>query len=69
MRGDVPEPERVPSAVRSALPGTAPTQAFQSPGRGKKVRGSAARRVEATVVSYGVVIATAVALGVYFAQR
>jgi predicted component of type VI protein secretion system len=69
MRGDVPEPERVPSAVRAALPAAAPSQPFRPPGRQPKVRGSAARRVEATVVSYGVVIATAVALGVYFAQR
>lgn len=69
MRGDVPEPERAPTTIRRALPATPPTQSFQPPGRARRVRGSAARRVEATVVSYGVVIATAVALGVYFAQR
>ena len=69
MRGDVPMPTRVPSAILpaiSAVPADAP---FQPPGRGKRVRGSAARRIEMTAYSYGVVVATAVALGIYFAQR
>jgi predicted component of type VI protein secretion system len=68
MRGDVPQPERVLSAVRPAIPATAPPQAFQPVSR-KRIRGSAARRVEATAVSYATVAATAVALAIYFAQR
>jgi predicted component of type VI protein secretion system len=69
MRGDVPMPTRVPSAIRPAIPATVPDQAFQPPAHGRRIRGSAARRVEATVVAYGIVGATAAALIVYFAQR
>jgi predicted component of type VI protein secretion system len=69
MRGDVPPPSRVPSGIRAAIPATVPDQAFQPPGHQRRIRGSAARRVEATLVSYGVVVATAVALIVYFSQR
>jgi hypothetical protein len=69
MRGDVPEPTRVPSAIRPALPALSTDQPFQPPGRQRRIRGSAARRVEATIVSYGVVVATAAGLAVYFAQR
>ena len=59
----------MPSVVRRAPPLEAvgpPT--FTAVSR-RKLRGSAARRVEATVVSYGVVLATAVALIVYFSTR
>ena len=69
-RGDVPPPDVAPSAVRRVLPAdpsALPPQFRASPGR--RVRGSAARRVEATLVSYAVVLATAAALAVYFAQR
>ena len=69
-RGDVPPPDVAPSAVRRVLPAdptALPPQFRASPG--KRVRGSAARRVEATVVSYAVVIATAAAVAVYLAQR
>lgn len=67
----VPAAEVPPSAIRRALPfdpaaGQAP--AFGPP-TAFKVRGSAARRIEATVVCYAVLIATAVALFLYFVQR
>jgi len=68
-RGDVPPP--VPSAIRRAEPLPHPVQA---PGFGvgapaSRVRGSAARRAEATVVSYAVVLLTAIAVIAYFAAR
>ena len=69
MRGDVPMPTRVPSAIRPAIPATVPDQAFAPPGHRKRIRGSAARRVEATVICYAIVIADAAALAVYFATR
>ena len=69
MHGDVPMPTRVPSAIRPALSQVAPEAPFQPPARGKRVRGSAARRIEMTTYSYIVVIAVAVALAIYFAQR
>lgn len=68
-RGDVPAPNFAPSAIRRVLPAAVPAQAPQftaAPGSG---RGSAARRLEATVVSYAVVIATAVAVIAYLAGR
>ena len=69
MHGDVPMPTRVPSAIRPALSAVPADAPFQPPGRGKRVRGSAARRIEMTTYSYIVVIAVAVALAIYFAQR
>ncbi|MGH3993876.1 MAG: hypothetical protein ACRDSN_15625, partial [Pseudonocardiaceae bacterium] len=68
--GDVPKPDFAPSQVSRAVPARSqsgsPPPFSPSGGRFKR---SAARRVEATVVSYGVVIATAVAIAAYFAQR
>ena len=67
-RGDVPAPEAVPSVIRRAPPLEAigpPT--FAAPGR--RIRGSAARRVGATVVCYAVVLVTAVLVVLYFATR
>ncbi len=69
--GDVPAPpEVIPSAVRRiprAEPEAPPAFGEVKPPR--RVRGSAARRAEATLVSYAVVIATAVAIVLYFANR
>jgi predicted component of type VI protein secretion system len=68
-RGDVPAPPEVtPSAIRRVLPPPPPGEApsFQPmPSRG--ARGSAATRVEATIVCFAIVAATAVALVLYFA--
>jgi predicted component of type VI protein secretion system len=66
-RGDVEKPPDVaPSAIRRVLPppaeGKAP--AFQAPA--SRPRGSAATRVEATVVCLLIVAATAAALVIYF---
>ena len=68
-RGDVPAPEVVPSVVRRAPPlDAAAPPAFTKAGP-RKIRGSAARRVEATIVAYAVVIVTAVAVIAYLAAR
>jgi hypothetical protein len=40
-----------------------------SPPVPRTIRGSAARRLEATLMAYGVVILTAIAVTVYFIQR
>jgi predicted component of type VI protein secretion system len=71
-RGDVPAPpEVVPSAVRRVVvpptPGNAP--AFTPPAQRKVRGGSAATRVEATVVCLLVALATAVAIAIYFASQ
>ena len=74
QRGDVPAPPEVaPSAIRRVLPpptgGQAP--AFSPPG-GRNIttrRGSAATRVEATIVCLLIVIAVAVAISLYFASQ
>jgi predicted component of type VI protein secretion system len=64
---------RVEPRVEAAVPPNVPAQAGGgapfTDRRQRRGRGSAARMVEATVVSYAVVLATAVALVVYFAQR
>jgi hypothetical protein len=67
-RGDVPPPPEVaPSAIRRVLPPPPPGQApsFQ-PMPSPRVRGSAATRVEATLVCFAIVVATAIALILYF---
>jgi predicted component of type VI protein secretion system len=69
-RGDVEAPPEVaPSAIRRVLPPTAPgnVPAFTPPGQRK--RGSAATRVEATVVCLLFAIAVAVAVAIYFASQ
>ncbi len=66
-RGDVPKPDFSPSKVARVVAAPGGTPDF-SPSGGRFKR-SAARRLEATVISYGVVIATAAAIAVYFAQR
>ena len=74
QRGDVPAPPEVaPSAIRRVLP--APTSgqapAFSPPGARNITtrRGSAATRVEATIVCLLIVIAVAVAISLYFASQ
>lgn len=70
-RGDVPAPPPASaSRVHHAFTGApaAPQQAFRVE-EPRTRRGSAATRVEATVVSYGVVIATAVAVTLYLIER
>ena len=69
-RGDVPAPtpEPVPSAIRPMVPATGTPAPFQVATAGTR-RGSAARRVEATIIAYAIVLATAVAVIVYLAQR
>ena len=59
----------VPAPVPAAAPppAPAPPPAFAAPEQ--PFKRSAARRMEATVVSYAVVFSTAVAVAVYFAQR
>jgi hypothetical protein len=74
QRGDVPAPPEVaPSAIRRVLPppGPAGAPAFSPPGSRKitSKTGSAATRVEATIVCLVIVIAAAVALIVYFASQ
>jgi predicted component of type VI protein secretion system len=69
-RGDVPAPpEVVPSAIRRVVvpptPGNAP--AFLPPAQRR--RGSAATRVEATVVCLAIALAVAVAIAIYFASQ
>jgi hypothetical protein len=69
-RGDVPAPaERVPSAIRRVLPPPGAGQAPQfSPASGRSGGGgSAATRVEATIVCMVTIAAVAIALVVYFA--
>jgi predicted component of type VI protein secretion system len=73
-RGDVPAPPEVaPSAIRRVLPTPAAGQApaFTPPGQRRisSKSGSAATRVEATVVCLLFALAVAVALVVYFATR
>jgi predicted component of type VI protein secretion system len=70
QRGDVPAPpEVVPSAVRRVVvpptPGNAPAFAPPAPRKG----GSAATRVEATVVCLLFALAVAVAIAIYFASQ
>jgi hypothetical protein len=68
-RGDVPPPPEVaPSAIRRVLPPPPPGDApsFQ-PMPSRRLRGSAATRVEATIVCFAIVAATAIALILYFA--
>jgi FHA domain len=69
-RGDVPAPapEPVPSAIRPIIPQAGTPAPFQAATGGTR-RGSAARRVEATVIAYAIVLATAAAVIVYLAQR
>jgi hypothetical protein len=67
-RGDVEKPPEVaPSAIRRVLPPPAPGQAPQFSPPGARSGGSAATRVEATIVCMVVIAAVAVALIVYFA--
>jgi FHA domain-containing protein len=67
-RGDVERPPEVaPSAIRRVLPPPAPGQAPQFSAPGARPGGSAATRVEATVVCMALIAAVAVALIVYFA--
>ncbi len=70
-RGDVPAPPPASaSRVHQAFTGTpvAAPHTFQAQEPGRR-RGSAATRVEATVISYGVVIATAIAVVLYLIER
>ena len=74
QRGDVPAPPDVaPSAIRRVLPspGAGQAPAFTPPGARNITtkRGSAATRVEATIVCLLIVLAVAVAVVVYFATR
>jgi predicted component of type VI protein secretion system len=67
-RGDVEQPPEVaPSAIRRVLPPPTPGQApaFQAPGA--RPGGSAATRLDATIICLIIVAATAAALVVYFA--
>jgi predicted component of type VI protein secretion system len=69
-RGDVEKPPEVaPSAIRRVLPPPAPGRApaFSPPGAARPSGGSAATRVEATVVCMVIIAAVAIALIVYFA--
>jgi predicted component of type VI protein secretion system len=69
-RGDVEAPPEVaPSAIRRVLPPPAPGQApvFQPPGA--RPGGSAATKVEATVVCMAIVLAVAVLLVIYFISK
>jgi hypothetical protein len=68
-RGDVPALEIVPSVVRRAPPleAAGPPAFTETPRR--RIRGSAARRVEATVISYLIVLLTAIAVVAYLASR
>jgi hypothetical protein len=69
-RGDVPAPpEVVPSAIRRVVvpptPGNVPAFAPPAPRKG----GSAATRVEATVVCLVIALAVAITLAIYFASQ
>ena len=67
-RGDVEQPPEVaPSAIRRVLPPPAPGQAPVFSPSGARPGGSAATRLEATVVCMLIVLASAVALIIYFA--
>jgi predicted component of type VI protein secretion system len=67
-RGDVPAPPEVtPSAIRRVLPAPAAGQAPQFSPPGARPGGSAATRVEATIVCMAIIAAVAIALIVYFA--
>lgn len=69
-RGDVPAPDFAPSAIRRVLPAEPSAQPPQFGAGGSGAgRASAARRVEATLASYAIVIATAIAVVAYLAQR
>ena len=73
-RGDVPAPPEVaPSAIRRVLPppGAGQAPAFSPPGsrRITSKTGSAATRVEATIVCLLIVVAVAVVITVYFASQ
>ena len=73
-RGDVPAPPEVaPSAIRRVLPppGAGQAHSFSPPGGRQitKSRGSAATRVEATIVCLLIFVAVAVAVAVYFATQ
>ena len=68
-RGDVPAPEAVPSVVRRAPPLERSEPPAFTPTARPVIRGSAARRIEATAISYAVILVTAVTLGIYFATR
>jgi predicted component of type VI protein secretion system len=73
-RGDVPAPpEVVPSAVRRVLPppaaGQAPAFVPPTAHRITSRRGSAAQRIEATIICMLIVIAVAAAVTVYFATQ
>ncbi len=69
--GDVPAPDPSPSGVRAfVLPDPVAPPDFSTPGRkSRRKRGSAARRLGATIYSYGVVIATAAAVAIYLSER
>jgi predicted component of type VI protein secretion system len=69
--GDVPAPDPVPSGIREApLPDPARPPDFAEPhARPARRRGSAARNVTATILSYAVVIATALAVALYLVLR
>jgi predicted component of type VI protein secretion system len=71
MRGDVPPPP-APSIVEPA-PAQAGAPPFETPSRFErpkpKRRASAARRLEATLISYAVVLLTAVGVVAYLATR
>jgi pSer/pThr/pTyr-binding forkhead associated (FHA) protein len=69
-RGDVPAPDLAPSAIRRTLPPELIQRAPEfagGPGRGP--RGSAARRLDATVFAFPVVVVDLIALLLYFAWR
>jgi predicted component of type VI protein secretion system len=67
-RGDVEKPPEVaPSAIRRVLPPPSPGHAPQFSPPGARPGGSAATRVEATIVCMVIIAAVAVALIVYFA--
>ncbi len=71
-RGDVhPPPAESASRVHRPFAGSpAPAQhAFRAEEGARTTRGSAATRLEATLVSYGVVIATVIALAIYLSGR
>jgi hypothetical protein len=67
--GDVPAPEAAPSAVRRVPPPQAAAPPVFPTATSRRIRGSAARRGEALLASYAVVIATAAAVILYFAAR
>lgn len=69
-RGDVPAPPSgahdVPAAIRAAAPDAAATPAIAEP---SGPRASAARRMEATLISYAVVVLTAIGVIAYLVAR